>query len=131
MSVCSSRQYSEEGSSPQLIRKNKCILFLSLLTANANQTVFKNIPKLVKTSAMLLLKYWSLHNVIVLLKNSILEVTLFLNDSDKHPPQGNATLVPLYLECRGFLHWNHQWLQHLPLPGPPISPLMLVLDLRN
>lgn len=34
-----------------------------------------------------------------------------------------------YLEHRGFLHWNHQWLQHLPLPGPPTS--LGVLDLRN
>jgi len=48
-----------------------------------------------------------------------------------NPPRGNVTLVLVYLEHRGFLHWNHQWLQHPPLPGSPTSLLMLVLDSKS
>lgn len=48
--------------------------------------------------------------------------------SDEQTPPSYVTLVLVYLEGRDFLHWNHRWLQHLPLPGPPTSLLMLVLD---
>lgn len=51
--------------------------------------------------------------------------------SDEQSPQGYVTHVLVYLEGRDFLHWNHRWLQHLPLPGPPTSLLMLVLGCRS
>lgn len=47
------------------------------------------------------------------------------------PRPADAPLVLVYLARRGSLRWNHPRLRHPPLPGPPTSLLLLVLDSKS